>query len=76
MLMNVQMLMVTTVTPMPFARTLKDLTSAAVFRDMREMDWTVSVGYNINITVLLNFKKKALHEDLLTEAKGVFYPAT
>lgn len=55
MLMNVQMLMVTTVTPMPCARTLKDLTSAAVFRDMREMDWTVSVGYNINITVLLNF---------------------
>lgn len=76
MLMNVQMLMVTTVTPMPCARTLKDLTSAAVFRDMREMDWTVSVGYNINITVLLNFRKKALNEDLLTEAKGVFYPAT
>ena len=74
MLTNVQMLMVTTVTPVSCAWTLKDLTSAAaVFRDM---DWAVTVGYNINITVLLNFKKKALHEDLLTEAKGVFYPAT
>ena len=74
MLTNVQILMVTTVTSMPCAWTLKDLTSAtAVFRDI---DWTVPVGYNINITVLLNFKKKALHEDLLTEAKGVFYPAT
>lgn len=44
-----------------------------VFRDMREMDWIVLVGYNINIIVLLNFKKKVLYEDFLIEVKGVFY---
>ena len=41
--MNVLILQQTSVTPTPFAQTLKDLTSVDVSKDMREMALTVQV---------------------------------